>query len=67
MDWIVKTFCGYIFEDYNQIGLKSAISQDKFYYNSFSRMSENFCGKDRAKSTRTSKFSPLEINPQLGC
>ena len=44
MDLIVKTFRGYIFKDYNQIGLESAISQDEFHYNSFSRMSEIFHG-----------------------
>ena len=36
----------------------STISPDKF-------QSENFCGlnlEDRAKSTKTLKFSPLEIN-----
>ena len=41
MDWIVKTFRGYIFE---VIKLESAISPDKFRYNFFSRMSEKFCG-----------------------
>ena len=29
MDWIVKTFRGYIFEDYNQIDLESAISLER--------------------------------------
>ena len=37
VDWIVKTFCGYSFE---VIKLESAISPDKFHYNSF----KNFCG-----------------------
>ena len=41
-DWIVKPFCRYILEDYTEIGLKSAISPDKFHHNSFSRMHENF-------------------------
>ena len=32
-------------------------------------MSEKFCGQnfeDRTKSTKTSKFSPLKINPLYG-
>ena len=43
MDWIVKTFRRYIFEDYNLIGLESAISPEclKTFVFKISRIEQN--------------------------
>ena len=49
MDWIVKTFRGYIFEDYNQIGLENTMNSIiipsieclKFFVGKISRIKQN--------------------------
>ena len=59
MDWIVKILLIYVV---SRIDLESAISPDKFHYNSICEcLKLNF--KDGAKSVKTSKVSPLKIYP----